>query len=98
METKVEREIRVAVKQAWLGVQEAAERARSQETAVGQAKRALEATEVRYKLGHASQLEQNDATLALNRSRTIFAQASHDYWIARATLEKTVGTSLEGIR
>jgi outer membrane protein TolC len=98
LETKIEREIRVAVKQQWLNVIEAAERARSQETAVGQAKRALEATEVRFKMGRASQLEQNDATFALNRARTIHAQASHDYWVARAGLEKAMGTTLEEIR
>lgn len=90
-EAKIEREIRVGVKQQWLAVIEARERARSQEAAVGQARRALESEEIRYKQGHASQLELNDATFALNRARTIYAQASHDFWVARAALEKAVG-------
>jgi outer membrane protein TolC len=95
---KIEREIRVAVKQQWLNVREASERAKAQETAVGQAKRALQATETRYKQGHASQLELNDATFALNRARMVYAGASHDYWVARAALDKVIGTSLEGVQ
>ncbi|MFH1262751.1 MAG: TolC family protein [Pseudomonadota bacterium] len=97
-EEKIRREIQVQVKQQWLGVTEARERARSQETAVGEAERVLAATEVRYKQGHASQLELNDATFALNRARTIFAQASHDFWVARAGLERVTGASMEEIR
>ncbi|MFH1018124.1 MAG: TolC family protein [Pseudomonadota bacterium] len=97
-EAKIEREIRVAVKQQWLNVRESRERARAQEASVGQATRAVQATEIRYKQGDASQLELNDATFALNRARTAYAQASHDYWVARAGLERVTGTSLEEVR
>lgn len=97
-EIRVEREVRVRIKQEWLSLNEAKERSRAQEAAVGQAKRALEATETRYKLGHASQLELNDATFALNRARTVFAQASHDYWVANAGLENVVGRRMEEIQ
>ncbi len=97
-QTKIERDIRVQVKQQWLNVREARERARAQEAAVGQAKRAVEAMEIRYKQGEASQLELNDATFALNRARTEYARASHDFWVARAALERVMGAPLEEIR
>lgn len=94
---KAERAVRVEVKRQWLAAKEAEERARSQETAIGQARRALEATETRYKSGDASQLELNDATLALSRARTLYAQASHDFLAAMAGLERAAGARLEEI-
>lgn len=95
---KIERGVRVEVKRQWLGVKEAAERQLSQDKAIGQARRALEATEIRYKAGHASQLELNDATLALNRARTAHAQAQHDYQVALAALERVAGTKIEEMK
>jgi outer membrane protein TolC len=86
------------VKRNWLAVIEASERAESQESAIGQARRALEATEIRYKAGHASQLELNDATLALNRVRMLYAQALHDYQVALAALERATGTKIEEMK
>jgi outer membrane protein TolC len=88
---KVGRGIRVEVKREWLAVQEAWERAVSQEAAIGQARRALEATEIRYRAGEASLLEQNDATLALQQTRLLHANALHDYRAALAALERAVG-------
>jgi outer membrane protein len=94
---KLERSVRVAVKRNWLAVMEASERAESQESAIGQARRALEATEVRYKAGQSSQLELNDTTLALNRARMQHTQALHDFLAALAALERAAGTRLEEI-
>ena len=95
---KIERSVRVEVKRQWLAVNEAGERALSQEKAIGQARRALEATEVRYKEGHAGQLELNDATLALNRAATQHAQALHDYQVALAALERAAGARIEEMK
>lgn len=95
---KAERSTRVEVKRQWLSVREARERALSQETAIGQARRALEATEVRYRAGRASQLELNDATLALNRARTSHAQALHDFNAALAALERAAGGGIEEMK
>lgn len=95
---KTERAVRVEVKRQWLAVKEAGERALSQDKAIGQARRALEATEVRYKAGHASQLELNDATLALNRAATQHAQALHDYQVALAALERAAGANIEEMK
>ncbi|MDO8804735.1 MAG: TolC family protein [Elusimicrobiota bacterium] len=85
------RKIKIEVKKAWLGGRESAERLASQTTAVAQARKALEATEVRFKNGLSSQLDLNDATLALNRSQTLYTQAKHDVCSADAVMKWTIG-------
>lgn len=92
---KVLRAVRLSVKRAWLSAAEAAERSRSGEEAVGQARRALEATEVRYRAGQSSQLELTDATLALQRASLLYAQALHDYRAELASLERAAGVAVE---
>ncbi|PIU20266.1 MAG: hypothetical protein COT18_03180 [Elusimicrobia bacterium CG08_land_8_20_14_0_20_59_10] len=88
---ELERKIKIEVKKAWLGISEAAERLKSQTAAVEQARKALEATEVRFKNGLSSQLELNDTSLALNRSQTLYTQARHDVCNADAQLKWTLG-------
>jgi len=95
---RLERAVRVDVRRQWLTIAEALERARSQQEAIGQARQAMDATETRYKAGRASQLELNDATFALNRVRTLYILAAHDYWVGLAALEKAAGGSLEGVQ
>ncbi|MCX5796311.1 MAG: TolC family protein [Elusimicrobia bacterium] len=92
---KVARAMKVEVKRGWLNVKEAWERAQSQESAISQARRALEATEVRYRAGQASLLEQNDVTLALQQTRLLYANALHDYRVALAALERAAGGPVE---
>lgn len=89
--TELERRIKIEVKKAWLGGKEASERLASQNTAVAQARKALAATEVRFRNGLSSQLDLNDATLALNRSQTLYTQARHDVCSADAELRWAVG-------
>lgn len=89
--TELERRIKIEVKKAWLGGKEASERLASQGTAVAQARKALAATEVRFRNGLSSQLDLNDATLALNRSQTLYTQARHDVCSADAELRWAVG-------
>ena len=92
---KAARAMKVEVKREWLNVKEAWERAQSQESAISQARRALEATEIRYRAGQASLLEQNDATLALQQTRLLYANALHDYRVALAALERAAGMPVE---
>lgn len=94
-EAQTRRLVRVDVKRQWLGVHEALERAQSQETAIDQARRALESIEVRYKAGQSGQLDLTDATLALNRARTTYVQALNDYWVGLAALQRAVGADLK---
>jgi outer membrane protein len=95
IEERTERSVRVEVKQHWLNLQEADERNRADEVGVKQAGRALGIVEARYAAGEASQLEMNDATVALNRARTLYAQSANDYWVSLASLERAVGAPLE---
>jgi outer membrane protein len=88
---ELERKIKIEVKKAWLSMAEASERVASQTTAVAQARKALSATEVRFKNGLAGQLDLSDATLALNRAQTLYTQARHDLCSAQAVLEWTAG-------
>lgn len=88
---ELERKIKIEVKKAWLSMNEASERRESQTTAVEQARKALSATEVRFRNGLASQLELNDTSLALNRSQTLYIQALHDTCSADAELKWTLG-------
>ena len=94
-EASVRRAVRVDVKRQWLDAREALERAQSQETAIDQARRALESIETRYKAGQAGQLDLTDATLALNRARTTYVQALNDYWVGLAALQRAVGADVK---
>lgn len=97
VEAQVRRAARVDVKRQWLDAREALERAQSQETAIDQARRALESIEVRYKAGQSGQLDLTDATLALNRARTTYVRALNDYWVGLAALQRAAGADLKEI-
>jgi outer membrane protein TolC/DNA-binding transcriptional regulator YbjK len=88
---ELERKIKIDVKKAWLSMKESAERLNSQGSAVEQARKALTATEVRFKNGLAGLLDLNDATLALNRARTLYNQAQYDACSDDAQLKWAVG-------
>jgi outer membrane protein TolC len=75
-ETK--RLIKIDVKKYWLDYKKARELVSSQKDAVSQAKRALKATEVRFKNGLASQLELNDTVLALNKAQLLEITARNE--------------------
>lgn len=88
---ELERKIKIEVKKAWLSMKESSERLASQTAAVEQARKALTATEVRFKNGLASQLELNDASLALNKAGTLYNQAQYDVCSDDAQLKWAVG-------
>ena len=88
---ELERKIKIAVKKAWLSLKEASLRLESQATSVETARKALNATEVQFKNGLASQLELNDTSLALNKAETSYIQAQHDTCSADAELKWTLG-------
>lgn len=88
---ELERRIKIEVKEAWLTAKESSERLASQTEAVATARKALAATELRFRNGLASQLELNDTSLALNRSQTLYMQALHDTCSARSELTWALG-------
>ncbi|MBO4555629.1 MAG: TolC family protein [Elusimicrobiales bacterium] len=87
----LERSIKIGVKNAWLSLNEAASRQESQKTAVEQARKALKATETRFKNGLAGLLDLNDMALAFNKTQTLYSQAAHDVCSAGAQLEWAIG-------
>lgn len=87
----LERNIKISVKTAWLSLNEASSRRDSQKTAVEQARKALKATETRFKNGLAGLLDLNDMALAFNTAQTLYSQAAHDTCSAGAQLEWTLG-------
>lgn len=88
---ELERKVKIEVKKAWLSMKESSERLASQTAAVEQARKALTATEVRFKNGLASQLELNDASLALNKAGTLYNQAQYDVCSDDAQLKWAIG-------
>ncbi|MDA8131190.1 MAG: TolC family protein [Elusimicrobia bacterium] len=86
-----ERDLKIAVKKAWLDLTEASRREDSQAAAVETARKALAATELRFKNGLAGQLDLSDATLALNKAQTLYTQAMHDVCSADAELDWALG-------
>lgn len=88
---RAERGLKITVKKAWLELKEASQRLASQAAAVETARKALSATELRFKSGLAGQLDLNDTTLALNRAQTLYTQAQHDVCSASAELDWAVG-------
>ena len=72
--------------------QEARDRATAQQLAVTQATRGYEIATAQYREGISSQLELTDAEVALRQSEFNYAQAVHDYLVARARLDRATGS------
>jgi outer membrane protein len=79
------------VKQAWLNLQEAADRIVTAEVIVRQAAENLELANGRYAAGVGSPIEVTDALVAESNAKTSFGAALYDYKMAQATLEKATG-------
>jgi len=70
---------------------EARDRAEAQALAVRQATRGYEIASAQYREGIGSQLELTDAEVALRQSEFNYAEAVHDYLVARARLDRAAG-------
>lgn len=79
------------VKQAWLNLQEAADRIVTAEVIVRQAAENLELANGRYAAGVGSPIEVTDALVAESNAKTSFGAALYDYKMAQATMEKATG-------
>ena len=88
---KTERQIRLAVQQAFDEVRAAAETIESARANVGEAERVLTMMQSNYKYGAATTLDVSDAQTALSSARTNLLRGLHDYSVARANLRWTVG-------
>ncbi len=79
------------VKQAWLNLQEAADRIVTAEVIVRQAAENLELADGRYAAGVGNPIEVTDALVAQSNAKTNFIAALYDYKMAQATMEKATG-------
>lgn len=71
---------------------EALARAKAQKMGVQQAQRGYQIARAQYREGISSQLEVTDAELALRQSEFNYAQAVYDYLVARARLDRAMGS------
>jgi outer membrane protein TolC len=90
------RRIELEVRTAFSNFREADEVLKSQEKAVEEGEEALRLAKMRNEAGTATQLDVLSAQTALTEARTTQVQALHDYAVARARLERSVGASIQG--
>jgi outer membrane protein TolC len=83
--------VQIQYQQATGERQRAAAAIMARQKTVTQAQRVHDLTVLRYDRGLATQLEVSDARLALLQARTNLAQALSDFYIAEATVTRTVG-------
>ncbi len=79
------------VKQAWLNLDEAADRIATAELSVRQAAENLDLANGRYAAGVGSPIEVTDALVAVSNAKTAHIAALYDYRLAQASLEKAAG-------
>jgi outer membrane protein TolC len=80
------------IQQAYLNLKEAEERVPTAELAVTQARENLDIANGRYSAGVGSPIEVTDAQVAYTNAETTYIQALSDYKVARAALEKAMGS------
>ena len=85
------RNVRIAVKTAWLNLQESRKRIGATQDTIAQAMKNLERTTLRYRNGLASRLDLDDSALALHDAQVQYVQAVHDALTAIADLNYAVG-------
>ena len=79
------------VKQAWLNLNEAADRGAAAELIVRQAAENLDLANGRYASGVGSPIEVTDALVAASNAKTAQISALYDYKLAQSSLEKAAG-------
>jgi len=79
------------VKQAWLNLQEAADRGVAAELTVRQAAENLELANGRYASGVGSPIEVTDALVAASNAKLAQISSLYDYKLAQSSLEKAAG-------
>lgn len=89
------RDIKIEVKRAWLNLNEAKERISSTRGTIGQARKNLHSTNLRYRNGLASRLDLDDAALLLHDAELQFVQAVHDGYVAFSNLSYAIGKDLK---
>lgn len=84
-------DVRLEVQQAHQAMEAARQRIEATGSTVERAERALEIAQTRFRNGLSTQVELNDAELAVTQARTNHARALHAYAVARARLMAATG-------
>ena len=84
-------DVRLDVQQSLLALNAAREEISASESNVRRAERALEIAQTRFRNGLSTQVELNDAALAMTEARTNYARALYRYAVARAQLQAAMG-------
>jgi len=89
--TNVGRNLKIGLMATVGSLQAARKRIEAQERTVEQAERGYKIVTARFLSNAATQLEVNDAQLALTQARVNRVQATYDYLIAAAELDQLIG-------
>lgn len=92
----VERLVELDVRQAFLRVQEAIAKIKSEKGTVTLGEEGLRMAQLRFQEGAGTQTETLDAELVLTGARTQLVRALRDYAVAAAALDKAAGRSWSG--
>jgi len=87
--------IELEVREAYLSMKEAEARIETSKVAVGQAVENLKASEAKYYAGAGTNMDVIDAQMALTQANTNATQASYDYNVNKAKLEKAEGVGVK---
>lgn len=85
------KQVRLEVERAVKSLESARQQIEASRSNVRRAERALEIAQTRFENGLSTQVELNDAELAVTRARTNFAEALYSYNVARANLMAAMG-------
>lgn len=88
---KAEEGLQLRIQSLELRMSDAKKRIEGQEKYLGQAQKAVQIAQTRFKSGVGTQLELMDTQVAMTRTQTNSAQAIYDYLVARAEWENAVG-------
>ena len=88
---KAEEGLQLRIQSLELRMSDAKKRIEGQEKYLGQAQKAVQIAQTRFKSGVGTQLELMDTQVAMTRTQTNYAQAIYDYLVARAEWENAVG-------
>lgn len=89
--SSVENNLRTAVHSVVLQLEQSQKRIQAQERTVEQAERGYKIATTRFTSGSGTQLEVNDAQLALTQAKVNRMQAIYDYVIASTELDQLLG-------
>ncbi len=84
--------IKLEVEQAYLNLHESREIVEASQETVKKAERSVEIAKAQYAVGYITSLDMMGARLALTQARTNYLKSLYDFIVAKAQLEKAMGT------